>query len=138
MVSDRLNISAAPVSEACLPQIWLQTYRHLLIFLKLASIQQKTSKVGPFRGHLSLPELMIVAERVISLEEKKPGFSVSLLQIVAAEKYGGIARLAGALYFKNFIKRNWTVSLCQTLESICALLNPCDAGRRWNLQTFSR
>ena len=26
------------------------------------------------------------------------------------EKYGGIARLASALYFKNFIKRNWTAS----------------------------
>jgi exportin-2 (importin alpha re-exporter) len=52
-----------------------------------------------------------IAERVISQEENKPGFSVSLLQIVADEKYGGIARLASALYFKNFIKRNWTVCL---------------------------
>lgn len=50
-----------------------------------------------------------IAERIISEEEKKSGFSVSLLQIVAAENYGGVARLASALYFKNFIKRNWTV-----------------------------
>lgn len=85
-----------------------------------------------------MPELTIVAERVISQEEKKPGFSVSLLQIVAAEKYGGIARLASALYFKNYIKRNWTVSLAKTLESTFASLTPRDAGRRWKLQTFSR
>ena len=60
-------------------------------------------------SYIIAQKLMNVAERIISDEEKKPGFSVSLLHIVAAEKYGGIARLASALYFKNFIKRNWTV-----------------------------
>lgn len=65
---------------------------------------------------------MNVAERIISEEEKKPGFSVSLLQIVAAENYGGVARLASALYFKNFVKRNWTVGLFESLEVICTWL----------------
>lgn len=120
MYTSRLDvkISATSVPEASLPQTWLRIYRHLLRFLRLAWIQRKTSKVGSFRSDMSLPKLMNVAERVISQEEKKPGFSVSLLQIVAAEKYGGVARLASALYFKNFIKRNWTVSLFETLEAV--------------------
>lgn len=48
------------------------------------------------------------AEAAIGEAEEKPGFSVSLLQIVATEGYGATARLASALYFKNYIKRNWT------------------------------
>jgi hypothetical protein len=55
-------------------------------------------------------QLTQVAELAILEEEKKPGFSVSLLQVVDTEAYGVTARLASALYFKNFIKRNWTVS----------------------------
>lgn len=50
-----------------------------------------------------------VAESAISQEERNPGFSVSLLQIVAGESFGTTARLASALYFKNLIKRSWTV-----------------------------
>lgn len=51
------------------------------------------------------------AEAAIGEAEKKSGFSVSLLQIVATEGYGATARLASALYFKNYIKRNWTVGV---------------------------
>ena len=51
------------------------------------------------------------AELAILQEEKKPNFSLSLLQIVASETFSGTARLASALYFKNYIKRNWTVSM---------------------------
>ena len=32
---------------------------------------------------------------------------MSLLEVVAAEASGSTARLAGALYFKNYIKRKW-------------------------------
>ena len=64
-----------------------------------------------------------IAERIISEEEKKPGFSVSLLQIVAAENYGGVARLASALYFKNLIKRNWTV---RSLRNRGSYFHPVD------------
>ena len=56
-----------------------------------------------------------LAESAILQEEQKPGFSISLLQIVTDEGYGSTARLASALYFKNFIKRNWTVR-AQNLE----------------------
>lgn len=48
------------------------------------------------------------AELAILHEEKKLNFSLSLLQIVATQTYGPTPRLAGALYFKNYIKRSWT------------------------------
>ncbi|KAL9596202.1 MAG: hypothetical protein Q9219_005954 [cf. Caloplaca sp. 3 TL-2023] len=48
------------------------------------------------------------AEIALLEEQKRPGFSLHLLQIVASDAYGSTARLASALYFKNFIRRNWT------------------------------
>ncbi|KAL8841565.1 MAG: hypothetical protein Q9205_002251 [Flavoplaca limonia] len=48
------------------------------------------------------------AETVLLREQKKPGFTLLLLRIVASDTYGSTARLASALYFKNFIRRNWT------------------------------
>lgn len=41
--------------------------------------------------------------------ERQPGFSIALLQITAGDNYPSTSRLAGALCFKNFIKRNWVV-----------------------------
>lgn len=41
-------------------------------------------------------------------EEGKPGFSLALLQIVNTDSFPQPTRLAAALFFKNFIKRNWT------------------------------
>jgi exportin-2 (importin alpha re-exporter) len=38
----------------------------------------------------------------------KPGFSIALLHIVAANTYPVNIRLASALCFKNFVRRNWT------------------------------
>lgn len=49
------------------------------------------------------------AEIAILHEEKKPGFSLLLMQIVANPSYPYTTRLASALCFKNFVKRNWTV-----------------------------
>ncbi|KAI5803210.1 Cse1-domain-containing protein [Geopyxis carbonaria] len=48
------------------------------------------------------------AESRLRSIEQQPGFSLSLLQLVASENYQLNTRLAGALYFKNFIGRNWT------------------------------
>lgn len=50
---------------------------------------------------------MRTAEIALLQEEKKPNFSLSLLQVVATQSSGSTARLAAALYFKNYIKRNW-------------------------------
>ncbi|KAJ4348016.1 importin-alpha export receptor [Didymosphaeria variabile] len=47
------------------------------------------------------------AEAAIQQEQIKPGFSLSLLQIVAGESFPPTVRLASALYFKNHIKRHW-------------------------------
>jgi exportin-2 (importin alpha re-exporter) len=51
------------------------------------------------------------AENTLIAAEGKPGFSILLLHVVATDSYDTTLRLAGALYFKNFIKRNWTVCL---------------------------
>ncbi|CAN9200086.1 Cse1-domain-containing protein [Alternaria alternata] len=47
------------------------------------------------------------AEEAITQEQTKPGFSLTLLQIVASDANPQTTRLSAALYFKNFIKRNW-------------------------------
>ncbi|KIV98654.1 uncharacterized protein PV09_09568 [Verruconis gallopava] len=48
------------------------------------------------------------AESALRDEEQKPNFSLSLLHIVAVDSYPPAVRLASALAFKNFIRRNWT------------------------------
>ncbi|KAI5281022.1 importin-alpha export receptor, partial [Ascosphaera aggregata] len=48
------------------------------------------------------------AEAALRAEEQKPGFSLQLLQITASTSSPYNTRLASALFFKNFIKRNWT------------------------------
>ncbi|CAL5868610.1 uncharacterized protein PFLUO_LOCUS2837 [Penicillium psychrofluorescens] len=48
------------------------------------------------------------AELALRQEEQKPGFSLQLLQITATDSYPYNIRLASALFFKNFIRRNWT------------------------------
>ncbi|EME85352.1 uncharacterized protein MYCFIDRAFT_72444 [Pseudocercospora fijiensis CIRAD86] len=47
------------------------------------------------------------AEQSLKAEETKPGFSLALLQIVAADTFPQQTRLASALFFKNFVRRNW-------------------------------
>ena len=52
--------------------------------------------------------LIFVAELALRQKELLPGFSLSLLQIVANPSYKD-THLASALYFKNLIRRKWTV-----------------------------
>ncbi|KAI9695531.1 MAG: importin-alpha export receptor [Bogoriella megaspora] len=47
-------------------------------------------------------------ENALKQEEGKQNFSITLLQIVASDSYPQTTRLASALCFKNFVKRNWT------------------------------
>ncbi|KXT14347.1 hypothetical protein AC579_3998 [Pseudocercospora musae] len=47
------------------------------------------------------------AEQSLKAEETKPAFSLALLQIVAADTFPQQTRLASALFFKNFVRRNW-------------------------------
>lgn len=48
------------------------------------------------------------AEDALKQQEARPGFSLQLLQITASTSYPLNTRLASALFFKNFIRRNWT------------------------------
>ncbi|KAF2755113.1 chromosome segregation protein-like protein Cse1 [Pseudovirgaria hyperparasitica] len=48
------------------------------------------------------------AEASIKQKESEPAFSLALLQIVASDSFPLQSRLASSLYFKNFVKRNWT------------------------------
>jgi exportin-2 (importin alpha re-exporter) len=49
------------------------------------------------------------AEQGLRQLESTAGFSLVLLEIVASQQHDATLRLASALYFKNFIRRNWTV-----------------------------
>ncbi|KZF21366.1 putative importin alpha re-exporter [Xylona heveae TC161] len=48
------------------------------------------------------------AEQALLQQDRQPGFSLSILQIVANNSFPYTSRLAAALFFKNFIRRNWT------------------------------
>lgn len=52
----------------------------------------------------------ITAEQTLKAQETNPGFSLALLQIVNTGSFPQATRLAAALFFKNFIRRNWVVS----------------------------
>lgn len=47
------------------------------------------------------------SELKIRQAEKRPGFSLQLLHITASDSFKYNTRLASALFFKNFIKRQW-------------------------------
>lgn len=57
--------------------------------------------------HLTARLTFSTAEQSLKQEQEKPGFSLALLQIVATDSFPQTTRLAGALFFKNFIRRNW-------------------------------
>lgn len=57
---------------------------------------------------LLVNRLILSAEAALLEEQKKPGFSLLLLQITTTTTFPYNTRLASALCFKNFIKWNWT------------------------------
>lgn len=59
-------------------------------------------------GFINILFSSILAELALRQEEQKPNFSLQLLQITASAASPYNIRLASALCFKNFIKRNWT------------------------------
>lgn len=58
------------------------------------------------------------SERQLKLLESQEGFPLTLLHIVASTNLPGSTRLAGALFFKNFIKRKWVDENGEYLISI--------------------
>lgn len=83
-----------------------------LVGILTASLDPRTNKEGlapsdpTFQGQMLIS---LSAELALRQEERQPGFSVTLLQIVAAPDCDDVTRLASSLYFKNFIRRWWTV-----------------------------
>ena len=79
-----------------------------------ASLDPRQNKQGEdiLRENLTGANVYIrfLAELTLQQQEQRPGYSLALLRIVATEQYSGTIRLAGALCFKNFIKRKWVVS----------------------------
>ena len=84
-------------------------------------IQDSTSRVNTTSyfslvcSHVVTDRRISTAELALKAEESKPGFSLLLLNIVAAEALPLNTRLSGALCFKNFIKFNWVV--CSSFRS---------------------
>lgn len=59
---------------------------------------------------LLLPQHARLAEQELLAMETTPGFAVSLLHVVSLTNLNALVRLAGALFFKNLIKRKWLSS----------------------------
>ncbi|KAF2002554.1 Cse1-domain-containing protein [Amniculicola lignicola CBS 123094] len=53
------------------------------------------------------PQQRKQAEDALKAESEKPNFSLALLHIVQSSELSPTTRLAGALYFKNFVRRAW-------------------------------
>lgn len=54
-----------------------------------------------------LPQYAKQAELSLKSIESQPGFSVNLLHVIASTNLSNQTRLAGALFFKNLIRRKW-------------------------------
>ncbi|KAI5820061.1 Cse1-domain-containing protein [Pyronema omphalodes] len=63
--------------------------------------------IGQLLDTSLIPQHNKEAEKNLRSLENAPGFALQLLQLVASEAPQMSTRLAGALYFKNFIGRNW-------------------------------
>jgi exportin-2 (importin alpha re-exporter) len=70
----------------------------------------QVDQIAELLGKSLIPAERVQAEATLKESERLPQFSLLLLQIVASDTYDGTLRLSSALYFKNFIKRNWTTA----------------------------
>ena len=77
-----------------------------LLQASLDPSQSGQGMISPCEVVLELKLTSIPAEAALKETETQPGFSLVLLQIAATDSYPQ-ARLASALFFKNFIRRNW-------------------------------
>ncbi len=68
----------------------------------------QVDQIADLLGKSLIPAERAQAEATLKESESLPQFCLLLLQIVSSDKYDGTLRLSSALYFKNFIKRNWT------------------------------
>ncbi|KAK9239017.1 Cse1-domain-containing protein [Lipomyces kononenkoae] len=73
----------------------------------MASMQDLQNVAALLQSSLN-PATGKQSEQSLRAAEVQPGFSILLLQIVASTDFPQTIRLAGALFFKNFIRRRWT------------------------------
>jgi exportin-2 (importin alpha re-exporter) len=60
----------------------------------------------------------LAAETFLQSVERQAGFSRLLLQLVGSEAVEMPVRQAGAVFFKNYIKRNWKPSADAVRSSV--------------------
>lgn len=86
-------------------------FRQLRSFSKLLWIRGSINKVHIYISTVDYYMLTMTAEaELLKIQQEKPAFSLSLLQIVASESFPLNTRLSSALCFKNYIRFNYVVS----------------------------
>jgi exportin-2 (importin alpha re-exporter) len=75
---------------------------------------QLQASLDPQQSRQGECSLDTMRQSTLKAQETNPGFSLTLLQIVNTDSFPQATRLAAALFFKNFIRRNWVVSAWQT------------------------
>jgi hypothetical protein len=92
-------------------QPWLPTSRQLQANCRPVLIRSRADRVSVHRTVSMFTKANFsIAEQTLKTQETSPGFSLALLQIVNTDSFPQATRLAAALFFKNFIRRNWVVS----------------------------
>jgi hypothetical protein len=97
-------------------QSWLPISKPLLASSRPVSTRSRADRVCCKRITYIIDPCLtsIPAEQALKAQESTPGFSLALLQIVNTDSFPQATRLAAALFFKNFVRRNWVVRVGQT------------------------
>lgn len=64
-------------------------------------------EIATYLDQSILPQYAKQAETQLKTIESQPGFSINLLHVVSSTNLSPATRLAGALFFKNLVKRKW-------------------------------
>ncbi|CAG8478060.1 8971_t:CDS:10 [Ambispora gerdemannii] len=100
-----------------IPQVDEQYLTNLAVLLK-QTIDPNTRKTGRHtltfvlyflldKCSHSLHSCLIAEANLATAQNEQPNFVIAILRLVAAEGAEQVVRHASALYFKNYIKRNW-------------------------------
>jgi exportin-2 (importin alpha re-exporter) len=63
--------------------------------------------------------LYAAEEQLFSSEKQQPNFPIALLKLIANESIDLQIRFAAALFFKNYVKRNWFEVIIQSELITC-------------------
>lgn len=105
----RSQFPLGPRGAICLDQIaWSHSplYRNIA---KINTMAENTLEAIPvYLDQSLLPQHAKQAEQYLRSIESSPGFAINLLHVIDSSNLASSTRLAGALFFKNLIKRKWT------------------------------